>query len=166
MEENKILDNNLNNSNVNSDNIIDNNQNSPEVINNIVDSQVATPTHTIEEAKQEEIIEIPVSNVQETVTTQNNNTPEIKEVPPVQNENVQNNNNSNQVVTSGTATEEEIIIDASTPEAEVLDEYEIKKDVADEEKRFKHNIIFIGIVVLLIIIFIILMPYIVKRIAL
>lgn len=72
--------------------------------------------------------------------------------------------NLNDIKTSGTATEDEINIDASKPTVEILDEYEIKRDVLQEQKRYKKNVAFIVVIVLLIILFIIFMPYIVKRI--
>ena len=65
---------------------------------------------------------------------------------------------------SGTATEEEIQIDATKPKEEVLDEYEIKMDVIAEKKRNRRNWIFILIVVFIIVAFIFAMPYIIKRI--
>ena len=71
-----------------------------------------------------------------------------------------------EVKTSGTTTEEELIIDASKPETEILDEYEIKKDLAQEQKKYKRNITFIIIVILFIVLFIVFMPYIVKKIGL
>jgi len=69
-----------------------------------------------------------------------------------------------EVKLSGTATEEEIQIDATKPKEEVLDEYEIKMDVIAEKKRNRRNWIFILIVVFIIVAFIFAMPYIIKRI--
>ena len=69
----------------------------------------------------------------------------------------------NEVKTSGTATEEEINIDASKPATEILDEYAINKDVKDQEKKFKKNWNFIIFIVILIIAFIILLPILIKK---
>lgn len=71
---------------------------------------------------------------------------------------------TNEVKTSGTTTEEELVIDATKARSEVLDEFEIKMDVINEEKRYKKNLTFIIIVLLLIVAFIFLMPLIVKKI--
>ncbi len=61
------------------------------------------------------------------------------------------------IKTSGTATEEEIIIDATKGTAEVLDEYAITMDAAAEKAKNKKNDIFIGVVFGVIILFIILL---------
>lgn len=61
------------------------------------------------------------------------------------------------IKTSGTATEEEIIIDATKGTAEVLDEYAITMDAAAEKAKEKKNNIFIGVVFGVIILFIILL---------
>ena len=61
------------------------------------------------------------------------------------------------IKTSGTATEEEIIIDATKGTAEVLDEYAITMDAAAEKAKNKKNDVFIGVVFGVIILFIILL---------
>lgn len=61
------------------------------------------------------------------------------------------------IKTSGTATEEEIIIDATKGTAEVLDEYAITMDAAAEKAKNKKNDIFIAVVFGVIILFIILL---------
>lgn len=116
-------------------------------------------TNELPEETVQPIVETPQINESVEIVNQVPQTPEIIEtvptpVPPVVNE----------IKTSGTATEEEIIIDASKPTAEVLDEYEIKRDVLQEEKKYKKNLTFIIIVIVLIIAFIVLMPFIVKKI--
>lgn len=86
---------------------------------------------------------------------------------PVSSENIKKPvvpTNFDNIKTSGTATEDEINIDASKPTTEILDEYEIKRDIMQEQKRYKKNIFFIVAIILVIIVFIIFMPYIVKRI--
>lgn len=87
-------------------------------------------------------------------------TPNI-EVP---NENIKPQliNDENEIKTSGTAAESELFIDAAKPEAEIIDEYVIKRSVVSEEKRYKRNWIFILIVVILIIAFIVALPFITK----
>lgn len=67
-----------------------------------------------------------------------------------------------EIKTSGTATEAEIEIDASKSEVEVLDEYEIKKDIDDSNKKFKRNWIFIGIFFAILFIAIFFFRYIIK----
>lgn len=67
-----------------------------------------------------------------------------------------------QVITSGTATEEEIEIDATKVPDEVLDEEEIKKDVKEENERTSKNIWFIIITIGIIAAFIAFLPYIIK----
>ena len=101
----------------------------------------------------EPVVEAPGQSLEQPVSVENQS--EISEAKPEE--------KKSEVITSGTATEEEIIIDASKPKAELLDEYEIKKDVSNEQKRFKKNIIFIVVVVILIILFIFLMPLIAKQ---
>lgn len=59
------------------------------------------------------------------------------------------------VQTSGTATEEELVIDASKSSAEVLDEFSISMDAAAEKAKNKKDNIFIAIVFGIIIVFII-----------
>lgn len=66
------------------------------------------------------------------------------------------------IKTSGTATEEELVIDASKEAPEVLDEYAITMDAAAEKKKQKSNNVFIGIVFGVIIIFIILLRVIIS----
>ncbi len=61
------------------------------------------------------------------------------------------------IKTSGTATEEELIIDATKGTAEVLDEYAITMDAAAEKAKDKKNNIFIGVVFGVIILFIVLL---------
>lgn len=68
------------------------------------------------------------------------------------------------IKTSGTATEDELIIDASKPSVEVIDEYVIKKDLANEKNKEKHNTMFVIIFFLFIIGFIIALPFIKKMI--
>lgn len=107
----------------------------------------------MENNKENEIISDDISN-------------DIIDVPVLE-ENIKQSipqTNLNDIKTSGTATEDEINIDASKPTAEILDEYEIKRDIMQEQKKYKKNIFFIVVIVLLTILFIILMPYIVKRI--
>ncbi len=64
--------------------------------------------------------------------------------------------------TSGTATEEEIVIDASKQTAEVLDEFAITMDANAEKIRNKKNNIFIGVVFGVIILFILLLKVIIN----
>lgn len=59
------------------------------------------------------------------------------------------------VQTSGTVTEEELVIDASKSSAEVLDEFSISMDAAAEKAKNKKDNIFIAIVFGIIIVFII-----------
>ncbi len=66
------------------------------------------------------------------------------------------------IKTSGTATEEEIVIDATKGTAEVLDEYAITMDAAAEKAKEKKNNIFIGVVFGVIILFIILLRVIIR----
>jgi len=61
------------------------------------------------------------------------------------------------IKTSGTATEAEIVIDATKSTVEVLDEYAITMDAAAEKAKNKKNDIFIGVVFGVIILFIILL---------
>lgn len=61
------------------------------------------------------------------------------------------------IKTSGTATEEEMIIDATKGTVEVLDEYAITMDAAAEKAKNKKNDIFIGVVFGVIILFVILL---------
>lgn len=100
----------------------------------------------VNEVLSDDIIDVPVLN-EETKHS----------IPPT-------NININDIKTSGTATEDEINIDVSKPTAEILDEYEIKRDIMEEQKKYKKNLFFIVVIILLIILFIIFMPYIVKRI--
>lgn len=74
---------------------------------------------------------------------------------------VQQQTQSN-IKTSGTATEAEIVIDATKEAPEVLDEYAISMDAVAEKKRIKKNNIFIGVVFGVIIIFIILLRVIIN----
>ena len=67
-----------------------------------------------------------------------------------------------EVVTSGTATEEQIVVDAVKPENEVLDEEEIKKDVKEEKVKSKNSVLFIAVVILILVAFIIALPFIIK----
>lgn len=64
--------------------------------------------------------------------------------------------------TSGTATEEEIVIDASKQTAEVLDEFAITMDANAEKARNKKNNIFIGVVFGVIILFILFLKVIIN----
>ncbi len=64
--------------------------------------------------------------------------------------------------TSGTATEEEIVIDASKQTAEVLDEFAITMDANAEKIKNKKNNIFIGVVFGVIILFILLLKVIIN----
>ena len=73
-----------------------------------------------------------------------------------------NVSSSNDIKISGTTTEEEINNVVSGEKVEVLDEYEIKKSVNDEKLKNKKNNIYIATIFIIIIIFIILMPYILK----
>jgi hypothetical protein len=66
------------------------------------------------------------------------------------------------IKTSGTATEEEIIIDATKGTAEVLDEYAITMDAAAEKAKNKKNDIFIAVVFGVIILFIVLLRVIIR----
>lgn len=61
---------------------------------------------------------------------------------------------ASEIKTSGTATEEEIIVDATTQSAELLDEYAIKMDAATAKKQEKKNLIFIILIFLIFFIFI------------
>ena len=67
-----------------------------------------------------------------------------------------------EVLTSGTATEEQIVVDAVRPENEVLDEEEIKKDVKEEKVKSKNNVLFIAVVIIILIAFIVALPFIIK----
>ncbi len=64
----------------------------------------------------------------------------------------------NEVVTSGTATEEEIVVDATKPMNEVLDEDEIKKDVREEKEKTKSGVLFIIVIIAIIVAFILVLP--------
>lgn len=68
----------------------------------------------------------------------------------------------NEVKTSGTADESELYIDTVKQDAEILDEYEIKKNISNEKKRYKRNTLFIVAITLLIVAFIVLLPFITK----
>lgn len=94
----------------------------------------------------------------------------ISEEIPTNINNVQEQNSTEaqpavtEVKVSGTASEEEILRDATKPPVEVLDEFEIKKSVTDENTKYKKNTMYIVIIFALIIAFIIAMPYIIKMI--
>ena len=68
------------------------------------------------------------------------------------------------IKTSGTATAEEIEIDATTQSAELLDEYAIKMDAATAKKRERKNLIFIIVVFSILFLFVILLRPIIKAI--
>ncbi len=68
------------------------------------------------------------------------------------------------VVTSGTATEEEIEIDASKPNVEVLDEYAINKDVEESKSKNKKNWTFIILFFAILFIAVFAFKYIIKYI--
>lgn len=70
----------------------------------------------------------------------------------------------NEVKTSGTATEEEINIDATKEKTEVIDEFTVSQDVEVEKAKFKRNWTFIFIIVIIIVLFIIFLPTIIKKI--
>ena len=65
---------------------------------------------------------------------------------------------------SGTASEEEINSALNAKPVELLDEDEMKKAVSEEKNKTKKNTVFIVIIFALIIIFVFLMPYIIKMI--
>ena len=68
------------------------------------------------------------------------------------------------IKTSGTATAEEIEIDATTQSAELLDEYAIKMDAATAKKQEKRNIIFIVVVFAILFLFVLFLRPLIKMI--
>ena len=68
------------------------------------------------------------------------------------------------IKTSGTATAEEIEIDATTQSAELLDEYAIKMDAATAKKQEKRNIIFIAVVFAILFLFVLFLRPLIKMI--
>jgi hypothetical protein len=64
--------------------------------------------------------------------------------------------------TSGTTTEEELVIDASKAKVEILDEYAISMDAAAEKVRNKKNNIFVGVIFGIIILFVVLLRVIIS----
>lgn len=117
------------------------------------------PLPTSEEGKK-------IAQEMEQKKEENNVYEEINEVPIVESTNNVEASETipveEQVITSGTATEEEIEIDATKVPDEVLDEEEIKKDVKEENERTSKNIWFIIITIGIIAAFIAFLPYIIK----
>ena len=68
------------------------------------------------------------------------------------------------IKTSGTATAEEIEIDATTQSAELLDEYAIKMDAATAKKQEKRNIIFIVVVFAILFLFVLFLRPLIKMV--
>ena len=68
------------------------------------------------------------------------------------------------IKTSGTATAEEIEIDATTQSAELLDEYAIKMDAATAKKQENRNIIFIVVVFAILFLFVLFLRPLIKMI--
>ncbi|HPF82614.1 MAG TPA: hypothetical protein PLV83_00375 [Bacilli bacterium] len=140
----------------------------------------------IKDNSQEELIDInsmldiPITPMPEVSVNnvENSLTPDlIMDMSPVENEvkplpdvsitpDLPPETNTSNIVTSGTATEEDILKESNKEKVEVLDEYEIKQEIVNEDKKYKKNFIFIAIVVILIVAFIILLPLITKKIGL
>ena len=97
----------------------------PEPIQAAPTQQVASaePVQQVTPAPVEAVPAAPAEPAPQTVTAEALQNPEVK--------------------TSGTATAEEIEIDASKSNVEVLDEYAINKDVADSKSKNKKNWTFI-----------------------
>lgn len=63
---------------------------------------------------------------------------------------------------SGTVNEEDIKLEKDKPKDEILDEHAIKRDVQISDDKFKYNMIYMIVFALIVLLFIFLMPYIIK----
>lgn len=145
---------------------IKNNENVVPALSN--DSIVSEPVPTPMGEVQNGLVDN--TQVQETAPTVDNNIPAVDNNPVITVSSMAggdekfevNEQKNDDVITSGTASEEEISIDASKEKVEVLDEYEISKDASDAKKADKKRVAFIVIIFLILFAFIFFMRPLIK----
>lgn len=128
------------------------NKNGMSIFNGPLPTDAPQVEEQVEET-QEQVEEVPEQVVEESVED---------EKAPLEVDEQNTLESLDEVKVSGTATEEEIIVDATKPAEEVLDEEEIVKDVKEETEKSKRGLFFIFFILAIVVVFLYFLPQILK----